>query len=664
MIHPSLLMPIFKGLMILSFILFILPDKLKWALATFYLVLAAAISQYWSYQAFATGELVILFLEAGALNVKVSLDPLSGLMISLINLVSLSAWFYGIGYLKKYRSYKKKEEFTWHYFNYLWLYFAMFFVVSFREGFSFLFAWEIMSLTSFFLVSFEHEKKETHEAAVSYLIQMHIGMLFLLLGFSLAENGGNSFGFDGVGQYMNLHSPILLFILFFIGFGMKAGFIPFHTWLPQAHPAAPSHVSGLMSGIMIKMGIYGIFRITQYLPTDYLALGIFVLFVSLLSSIGGISLASVQTDLKKVLAYSSIENIGIIGLGIGLGLVGKGTGIQVLSFMGFTGALFHMINHALFKPLLFMGAGNVYQQLHYRNLEKMGGLGKLMPYTAGLFLLGSIAISGIPPFNGFISEFFLYLGIFKTLNLGELSANVIGLFVLAGLVITGGLATFSFTRIYSTVFQGHPRSAEVGHAKEVNLGMLAVMSILAILLLVIGITPAFWARIPVSIVNTSFSPNVNLFGALTHSLQYIGLVNLVLVLLIGLLWWARKSHMARYGIQTSATWGCGYMTSNPEKFQYTATSQSYYMHSVAPLITGSTDKYQMMKEKEYFPVFRSFKQKTYDIIWIYFFYTPSRFFASLLQKMAIFHTGRIQTYLLYALIFIVLIGILSLTHIL
>ncbi len=231
--------------------------------------------------------------------------------------------------------------------------------------------------------------------------------------------------FDALRLYFSNHSNLPVFLLFFIGFGIKAGFIPLHTWLPQAHPAAPSHVSGVMSGVMIKMGIYGILRVLMSVQSDLWWIGIIILVVSLISGILGVMMAIVQHDLKRLLAYHSIENIGIIGIGIGLGVIGLATNNAALSLLGFSGGLLHVLNHSLFKSLLFFNAGSVYQAAHSRNIEQLGGLMKRMPYTAIFFLIGSLAICGLPPFNGFISEYLIYLGMFKSLSAANLDQSII-----------------------------------------------------------------------------------------------------------------------------------------------------------------------------------------------------------------------------------------------
>src|SRR5258708_7607985 len=278
-------------------------------------------------------------------------------------------------------------------------------VVSMRDGISFLTSWEMMSLSSFLLVIFEGDKEATLKTGINYLVQMHVGFICILLAFLLVFRANGQFGFDALADYFASHDNLWIFLLLFTGFGIKAGFVPLHSWLPHAHPAAPSHVSGIMSGIMIKMGLYGILRVLTHVQTDFMTIGLFVLTISIITGLTGILYAIFQHDLKKILAYSSIENIGIIGIGIGIATIGKEMNNDVLSFLGLAGALFHIMNHAFYKSMLFYTAGNVYFATHTRDQNHLGGIIQQMPKTGLLFLLGSIAIYVIPAFNAFISAF-------------------------------------------------------------------------------------------------------------------------------------------------------------------------------------------------------------------------------------------------------------------
>jgi formate hydrogenlyase subunit 3/multisubunit Na+/H+ antiporter MnhD subunit len=248
----------------------------------------------------------------------------------------------------------------------------------------------------------------TLKAGINYLIQSHISIILLTIGFIWVSSSTDSYDFDAISAYSAHVIPAVSFLLFgcfFLGFAFKAGFIPFHTWLPYAHPAAPAHVSAIMSGVIIKLGIFGILRMLLLIDRNQLMIGYVILVVSFVTGVYGVMLAIIQHNLKKLLAYHSIENIGIIGMGIGLGSIGLGLDKPVLTFAGFSGALLHTLNHSLFKSLLFYSAGSVHQVTHTMNIEKLGGLIKQMPQTATLFLIASLAITGLPPLNGFVSEF-------------------------------------------------------------------------------------------------------------------------------------------------------------------------------------------------------------------------------------------------------------------
>jgi len=279
-----------------------------------------------------------------------------------------------------------------------------------QHGLAFLIAWELMSLSSLMLVMFEHQKKDTLKAGLNYMVQMHVGVVLLSVAFIWAYFEEGSFDFLAIGSFFKENTNVWMFLLFFGGFGIKAGFIPLHSWLPHAHPAAPSHVSGVMSGVIVKMGIYGILRVALMLESNWILIGASLLVLSIATGLYGILNAAVHRDFKKMLAYCTIENIGIIGAGIGLFLLGKGTANPMLAIVGLSAALLHTLNHSLYKSLLFFSVGSVYQATHTRDMEKLGGLIGRMPQTAFCFLIGALAIGGLPPLNGFVSEFLLYNG--------------------------------------------------------------------------------------------------------------------------------------------------------------------------------------------------------------------------------------------------------------
>jgi formate hydrogenlyase subunit 3/multisubunit Na+/H+ antiporter MnhD subunit len=533
-------------------------------------------------------------------------------------------------------------------------------VVMIRDGLSFLIVWELMALSSFLLVIFDAEDRIIMKTGISYLIQMHVGMFFILISFLIVDKATGQMSFDALRLYFSSHSNFLLFILFFIGFGIKAGFIPMHTWLPEAHPAAPSHVSGVMSGVMIKMGIYGIIRVIMSVQNDLLLIGLIVLSVSLASGVFGVMMAIVQHDLKRLLAYHSVENIGIIGIGIGLGVIGLATNNTALSLLGFSGGLLHVMNHSLFKSLLFFNAGSVYQATHTRNIEQMGGLMKKMPYTAIFFLIGSLAICGLPPFNGFISEYLIYIGMFKSLSAANLYQSIVILSSIVGLALIGGLAIFCFTKAFGIVFLGEARSEKASMAKEVSRGMIFPQFITVAFIIMIGLASVLFVKPVFNIISQAFRlPDMTLVAnSSVNNLTQISILSGIFVITIVILLVYRHFYLKMKQIDIGPTWGCGY-TAGTSKQQYTATSYTYnYNHLAKPLL--QTKKIMDdIRDDEIFPGKRTFESHSDDIFKKLLIDKPIDWFSSLLKKIAVMQTGQIQHYILYAFVYMLLVFLLT-----
>jgi formate hydrogenlyase subunit 3/multisubunit Na+/H+ antiporter MnhD subunit len=359
---------------------------------------------------------------------------------------------------------------------------------------------------------------------------MHLGFAMIMLGFLIAANQTGDLSFEGVNNFFSQSDNVPLFLVFFAGFGIKAGFIPFHSWLPRAHPAAPSHVSGVMSGVMIKMGIYGIFRISSLLQNNLHTISIIVLAAGIISGLLGVIMAIMQQDLKKLLAYHSIEYIGIIGIGIGMGILGKSTGSNYLMILGWGGALLHTLNHALFKSLLFFTAGNVYYAVHKINMDYLGGLAKDMRYTSMAFLITALAISGIPPFNGFISEFLIYNGILTQMSSSTFSHSILSVVSILGLVLIGGLCIYCFTKAFGLSFLGTRREEHPHPVQEVPAIMLVPAFILITCMLAIGLVPSFFVNEVVGVLQNLTHTTVNI-DPLLLSLNSISYVNMILIVL-------------------------------------------------------------------------------------------------------------------------------------
>jgi hydrogenase-4 component B len=422
------------------------------------------------------------------LSISFYVDTLSAFFIAVISIIALFCSLYGFGYVKHF--YKKYSIGALGFFYHLFIA-GMILVVSASNGLFFLIVWEIMSVASYFLVVYDRNDENNVKAGFLYLIMTHIGTAFITFAFFLLYKFTGSFDFEAIkagSGALPVAIKNAVFVLAMIGFGTKAGIVPFHIWLPSAHPAAPSHVSGLMSGVMIKTGVYMMIRLfmdmLQPIPTWW---GLTVLVIGAVSSLLGVLYALSEHDIKKLLAYHSIENIGIILLGLGSALTFSSIGMPVIATIALAASLFHTLNHATFKSLLFLSAGSVINKTHTRNMEEYGGLIKFMPLTALFFLVGSMAISALPPFNGFFSEWLTFQSLFQ----GIASADVIvkWFFVLGAgsLAFTGGLALACFVKVFGITFLARPRSDEVFHAKESSFSLIAGMGALAVLSLIFGV---------------------------------------------------------------------------------------------------------------------------------------------------------------------------------
>jgi formate hydrogenlyase subunit 3/multisubunit Na+/H+ antiporter MnhD subunit len=629
--------------------------KFKGIIAVSTIVILAIISSYFSVKAFMGSGLDILMTGTALFGkVPVRIDVLSAWFILIINFTFLTGAVYGFNYMIKYR--ERKNEITLHCIAFILAHFALIGICCVQNGFIFLLLWELMALSVFLLVIFEHEKPETIKAGINYLVQSHISIVFIMLGFIYVAFKTGNYGFDAISEFTKQQSTLAgtaLFLCFFIGFAIKSGFVPFHTWLPYAHPAAPTHVSGIMSGVVIKIGIYGIFRMLLLIKTDYTTLGYIILAVSTFSGIYGVMLATIQHNLKKLLAYHSIENIGIIGMGIGIGCIGLGANNKWMAILGFSGALLHTLNHSLFKSLLFYCAGNVYQASHTMNIERMGGMLKRMPQTALLFLLAAVAICGLPPLNGFISEFLIFGGLYNWLYSANLISLISIVFTITGLVLIGGLALLCFSKAFSIIFLGNARDINIDDIDERSFWQLVPMYLTGGMMIIICLFPSFFISVlqqPVNLFTHNIVFNLNLLrvGAI-DSLQVINWLFLgFVVFVIGLN--ALKNYITRKRIiEYGPTWGCAYSPAD-SKLQYTANS---FVRSYSKLAKPLLDiEKKDVEIPEVFPSGKQFTTDPYDKIERIFIDKPLKLIDKIMDSFLFLQNGHLQRYILYGIVFI------------
>jgi formate hydrogenlyase subunit 3/multisubunit Na+/H+ antiporter MnhD subunit len=440
---------------------------------------------------------------------------------------------------------------------------------------------------------------------------------------------------------------------------MKAGLFPMHVWLPEAHPAAPSHISAIMSGVMIKTGVYGVMRTLWYVveAQELHIVGLIILGGGIITGLWGVILAAVQNDAKRLLAYSSIENIGVIFIGLGISTLAYASGNQTVAAIAFCGALLHTINHSFFKSLLFFGAGNIYSKMHTTLLDNFGGVAKHMPVTAILFLVATVAICALPPMNGFVGEFLIYLGMLDSVREG---VNTI--YAAAGILalsLIGGVVVLAFTKLYSTIFLGSPRHHHVAESTEVDNLRIAAMAIPMACIMAIGLFPQFAIKV-VEGVAVQFYPTSEgvIESYLSPNLWKISLTAWLLIIVISLLFVFKQRLQRNRKIEQGPTWGCGFTSPNI-RMQYTGESFSEGLESIATTLTQNTVEGRAVSKSEIFPSSHGYSIRHKDKIdrlfaawWVELLHIINKRTMSL-------RTGKINHYILFALLFLVAIFILS-----
>ena len=505
---------------------------------------------------------------------ELTLDPLGGLFLGLIGLAAAPASVYGMG---------DPDGGGRGRLAYAVFVASMCLVPLAANTMTFLIAWELMSLASYALVLHDRESEESVRAGWIYAVMTHAGLACLLAGMLLlgAEVGSQRFAdWRAAAPALAPATRDLAFVLLALGFAGKAGVIPLHVWLPLAHPAAPSHVSALMSGVMIKLGIYGLLRVSL----DWLGVGppwwgAALLIAGAASSVIGVLYALVEHDLKRLLAFHSIENIGIILLGIGSAALYRVAGLDALALLGLIAALYHTVNHAAFKALLFLGAGAVVHATGTRNMEAMGGLIKRMPWTAGCFLVGSAAIAALPPLNGFVSEWLTFLALFQNTRLDAVGQNLVFTLGIASLALTGGLAMACFVKAFGITFLALPRSDAAAGAHEASPPMRLAMLTLAAACVALGLGPTLvvpvFGSVAAAILKTPPSATggdwltlrvAGEFASLSTAAIAVALAASLLVPFAAF-WILGAARRTR----AYETWGCGRIVQTA-RMEYTATA--------------------------------------------------------------------------------------------
>ncbi|MFQ3619654.1 MAG: proton-conducting transporter membrane subunit [Spirochaetales bacterium] len=583
------------------------------------------------------------------------IDSLNAVFLLLLGLVGGVTSLYSYGYISGTANSR-----ALYWLGFLFLQGSMALVCTAYNGILFFLSWELMSLSSFFLVMYEYDKPKVRRAAWIYLIATHAGSACLLYLFALLGNHQiwdfDSFQFSSVGAWS-------IVTLTFLGFGIKAGFMPLHVWLPEAHPAAPSPISALMSGVLIKTGIYGILRILALAEGSFPPFSAFIyLGFGALSGIFGVLFALNKKDMKEILAYSSIENIGIIGLGIGMGMYGTTHSNGIVGILGFMAALFHSLNHGLIKTSLFLGSGTVLHATHTKNIEEMGGVGKILPKTGLYFGLSSMALSGLPPFNGFIGEFLLFLsGLALCIQTPSLSNILLigGLFATLAIISGGALACF--TRLFGIIFLGEPRTEIIRKSSlKEPLALYLPGYILAACNLLIGLGSLGIAPLMFAGALSIVPPIEGEYGfetvqLLKQTLLPLGILGAFLLGLSFIMYSLRNLMLKTQRIASSLTWDCGYLEPSP-RMQYTGTSFSQPIWALSRGILRPVEQVDI--EGKLFPKKATYHFSLPDIFQRLFFNPLYKSLLSFSRKLYWLQEGRNQVYILY--IAITLLGLLLL----
>ncbi|MCQ2203952.1 MAG: hypothetical protein MJZ15_05880 [Bacteroidales bacterium] len=589
-----------------------------------------------------------------------AIDTLSWWFIAIVTFVFAAGAWYGKGYLGHYES--KPVQFRMHWLSYAVTYIGMMVLFTTNNMLVFLLGWELMAIGSFFAVIFENEKPLVLKAGINYFIQSHVAVLLITAAFGWAWSVSGLLNFDGIRSFLAQASEMQTFVFMMMlvaGFGFKAGIIPFHSWLPHAHPSAPSHVSAVMSGVIVKAGIYGIVRFASMMSVGQTTVGVTVLILGVMTGLYGILNAAVHRDFKRMLAYCTIENIGIITMGIGVGLIGCGRGDSTLAVLGFAGALLHTLNHAIFKALLFFGAGNVYVATHTRNMEELGGLIKVMPQTAFVFLIGSLAIGGLPPFGGFVSEFVIYGSFLDGFGADGLSIPVLMALSGASLAIIGGVSMLTFTKSFGVIFLGEARTQRPHVVHEVKNGMLWPSYLLMLPMLAVMLMPTLFFGMTTSIAESTYNLNMGAAstGAIAGFAEILGKVSIgfvIFAVIAGIVVALRFNAVKKAPTHVTNTWGCGYGA--PIKgIQYTSKSFARTLIELFKAVLPSSSRYKAITTEEIFPKDRSHMSADSDF-WENSLVNPiTSGIGKVLDKFQFIQNGDLQRYIVYGLGYILLL---------
>ncbi len=590
------------------------------------------------------------------LSMGITFDGLSAFFILILSILVFCVSLYSVGYLSHYLG---KRNISTYQLLYVLFILSMLLVFVAGNGILFFMAWEAMAIVSYFLVVFESENAETRKAGLIYIVMTNVSAAFLLVALMLMYQHTGSFDLSQSAAEIPSGIKNIMFVLFLIGFGTKGGIAPLHIWLPRAHPAAPGPISALMSGIMIKTAIYGLLRfVLDFLGAEIAWWGYVLLALGIFSTIMGVLYAFISKNIKRMLAHSSVENMGILFIGLGIVFISTATGAKEVAALSLMATLLHCFFHAIYKGSLFLSVGSIHFATHTKNMEELGGLIKKMPVTAVLFLGGALSIAAIVPFSGFVSEWLMYQSIFSSLVLGQAGLNILLIITAAALAMAAALSAGSMIKLYGISFLGRPRTLHAESAVEVPKVMNVAIGILISMSLLFGLFP----RVAVNLINgvvlnfqgisikdqltgnfllVSFPLNIN-ENAISPALA-LGLCAVVILLALLFI----RGIGGKYSQRLYGTWDCGFKTLTP-RMQYSGRAFSKPIKIVFRIFIKSTRELKLVGDALYHPESIEYNVKTESTLEKYV-YLPMIKGVSLLSEKLKFmiQTGSVHAYLLY-----------------
>lgn len=606
---------------------------------------------------------------------QLRIDQLSAFFLLVAAIVATCVSVYSVAYLREYRGHYSMGRMGFL-FNIFVL--SLYMVLTAGNAVLFLVMWEIMSVSSYLLVVYEWRRSDSVSSGLLYLVMTHVGTAFIAGAFLLMWTQTGSFDFASFAGIKEMEATSgtmrsVIFLLLLVGFGTKAGLVPLHVWLPRAHPAAPSNISALMSAVMVKTAVYMLVRSCfGFLGVTEAWWGLLVLLIASVSALVGVISAVAETDIKRVLAYSTVENMGIIFIGIGAAMVFQAAAhgdpsashLNDIAALALVASLFHVMSHALFKSLLFMGAGAVVSSTHTRNVEEMGGIGRRMRFTGALFFVGALSISAIPPLNGFVGEWMLFQSLFLSQTIGDPMVNILIPAAVAALALAGAIAAACFVRLYGAVFLARPRSERAENAEEAPRPMLAAMAVLAALCVLTGVMAIFIVPVvddvSASLLGTSIASRMTSGITLTtpdggfSSMSPLA-VAAVLLLLLPLIYLAAGRLGGPRTIARESTWDCG--TPLGPRNQYTATGHSQPLTRLFGHFVGvRTGVRETLSSSPLIPARMAFRREIEPVFERYLYDPVCRAAVALSNRIGGLQMGSIQAYLAY--IFVTLLALL------